>query len=644
VLNDFLLTELCLLLAFLFRLMWWPDQIVQTYWPVFIVTPVTVIFFLFRSDLYSSVTRHAGTEVLRVLARGISFGVLTALLVFFLYPISPPLPRSVLLLFWIFSVFLIHVSRLVAGSWLHGTPIPSLILDFAGGKPRRKHMGTRIAVYGAGRAGRQLASAMMQGNRYQPIVFLDDNPALVGEVVAGLKVFSPSDLPDLLKSYTDFQVLLAMPSVQRQRRHEIIRFLEQFDVHVRSVPSMEELVQGVVRVDDIREVDVVDILGRDVVPADMNLLRSELHSKTIIVTGAGGSIGSELCRQIVSYEPATLILLDHCEYSLYTRFSEIEEIQLRSGSACRILPLLGSVTNAAFLEEVFSVHRPDLVFHCAAYKHVPLVESNPFQGFCNNVIGTLILARCAMAKNVERVVLISTDKAVRPTNIMGATKRLSELALQAMSQLQQVNFSGLDAVLEESISSEVANNTSFVMVRFGNVLDSSGSVVPKFRKQIKEGGPITVTHPDVTRFFMTIPEAAQLVLQANGLGVSGDIFLLEMGDPVKIDDLAKKLIHLSGLSLKDEDNPEGDIEISYTGIRPGEKLHEELLINHTSLATSHPQIRKACENYIPWQGFCSLLIDLNEALNAKQPERIRALLGIPEIGYHEIETLDLKPD
>jgi UDP-N-acetylglucosamine 4,6-dehydratase len=635
-LNDFLLIELCLLLAFTFRLLWWPGQIVDVYWPVFLVTPATVLYFLYRSDLYSSVTRHVGTEVLRVSARGVSFGVLCALLAFFLYPISPPLPRSVLLLFWIFSVFFIQVSRLVAGSWLHGTPIPALILGIAGGGRQRKRRGTPVAVYGAGQAGRQLASALSQGNRYYPVAFLDDNPALVGEVVAGLKVFSPSDLPEIIKSHHDFEVLMAIPSVQRQRRHEIIRFLEPFDVHVRSVPSMEELVKGAVQVDDIREVDVVDILGRDIVPPDTGLLSESLRGKTIVVTGAGGSIGSELCRQIIAYEPDTLLLLDHCEYSLYTRFSEVEELHARTGSTCRVLPVIGSVTNGAFLDEVFAIYKPQLVFHCAAYKHVPLVEANAFQGFCNNVVGTLVLARCAMVCNIEKVVLISTDKAVRPTNIMGATKRLSELALQAISQLRQVSFAALEPLFEAPMPVELTNNTQFVMVRFGNVLESSGSVVPKFRKQIRAGGPVTVTHPDVTRFFMTIPEAGQLVLQANCLGESGDIFLLDMGEAIKIDDLAKKLIHLSGLSLKDDDNPEGDIEICYTGIRPGEKLYEELLIDHSSLPTSHPKIKKACESFIPWQEFCGLLVELKHALCAREEQKVQELLARPEIGYHSI--------
>lgn len=630
--NDFCLVELCLLFAFYLRLGWWPDEIITTYRPVFGVTPLCVLAFFYKLELYSSVTRYAGMEVLNVLARGISFGVLLVLLIFFLIPIQPPLPRSVLLFFWGFSILALFTSRLIAGRWLHGTSLPSMMMNFTGLQPRRKARGHPVAVYGAGSAGRQLASILQQGTRFIPVAFIDDDPLIQGEVVAGLKVYSPADLRDLVASRENFEVFLAMPSVGRHRRQEIIRFLETLDVRVSSVPSLDELARGLVRVEDIREVDVADILGRDTVPPDNSLLERTIRGRNIAVTGAGGSIGSELCRQILRHEPEKIILIDHSEFSLYTAFSELEVMISRAGSAVVIVPVLGSVTDGGLLEQVFKKYAVDTVYHAAAYKHVPLVEDNGYQGFHNNVIGTLILARSSMAAGVKRVVLVSTDKAVRPTNLMGATKRLAELVLQAIGQLRQVDFAGLEPC-GISGSQTFDNGTCFTMVRFGNVLDSSGSVIPKFRKQIRDGGPVTVTHPNVTRYFMTIPEAAELVLQANGLSEGGDVFILDMGKPVKIDDLARNLIHLSGLSLKDEDNPDGDIEICYTGIRPGEKLFEELLIDDTAQPTSHAKIWRANERVMPWNELVALLSRLAAAFRDESREEVHRLLDRPEIGY-----------
>jgi len=634
--NDLAVIELSLLLAFYFRLAWPPGEIFAFYAPVFVVTPLCVLLFLWRLGLYSAITRHAGVEVLSVLARGVSFGALLVLLVFFLMPAKYQLPRSVLLLFWIISIFALFSARLVAGRWLHGTPMSALVMQFAGWKQRRKPRGRPVVVYGAGAAGRQLASALREGSRFLPLAFVDDDRSLQGEVVAGLKVHSPGELRELVQSLdSELEVFLALPSVGRHRRQEIIRFLEPLDVHVRSVPSMDELARGLVRMDDIREVDVADVLGRDAVPPDLALLEASIKGKGIVVTGGGGSIGSELCRQILTYQPARLVVLDHCEFSLYTQFSDLEERVARGGSPVELVPVIGSVTDGRLLAKVFASHRIDTVYHAAAYKHVPLVEANGYQGFVNNVLGTLELAHSAMAAGVPQVVLVSTDKAVRPTNLMGATKRLAELLLQGLSQEKEVDFSGLHlcsgAVATPRVG--VANSTCFTMVRFGNVLDSSGSVIPKFRSQIRKGGPVTVTHRDVTRFFMTIPEAAELVLQANAMSEGGDVFILDMGQPVKIDDLARKLIHLSGLTLKNDNNPHGDIEICYTGIRPGEKLFEELLIDDTAMATSHPKILRASERVLPWPELKTLLVDLDAAFRDSDQARLAALLGRPEIGY-----------
>lgn len=632
-LNDFITIELCLLLAFYFRLNWWPDQILDTYWPVFLLTPVAMLLSLYKLDLYSSVTRHAGGEVLQVLARGVSIGVLVVLLVFFLYPISPPLPRSVLLFSWVLIIITGYYSRVVAGRWLHGAPLPSLMMELAGLRRNTNSRAEPVAVYGAGDAGKQLVRALQRGSKYLPVAFLDDDKNIQGEIVAGLKVYSPSELVELAAEYSAFNVFLALPSVGRSRRQQIIRYLEPFDVHVRSVPSMDELAQGLVSVGDVREVEVADILGRDIVPADKSILEQTISGKVVAVTGAGGSIGSELCRQILRFKPAVLLMLDHSEYGLYSQCSEIEDKAIRLNSGIRVVPIIGSVTDGDLLIRLFTEYQPEVIFHGAAYKHVPLVEGNGYQGFVNNVYGTLETARAAIACGVRRFVLISTDKAVRPTNFMGVTKRLSELLLQALSQLQVVDFTTMPYCSPCPSKAVLPNKTCFTMVRFGNVLDSSGSVIPKFRKQIRHGGPVTVTHPNVTRYFMTIPEAAELVLQANGLSSGGDIFLLEMGKPVKIDDLARKLIHLSGLTLKDENRPDGDIEISYTGIRPGEKLFEELLVDGKAHSTSHPKIKRANESAIPWAELVELLVDLENAFKRRDDERIRQLLSRKEVDY-----------
>ncbi|MGD9661880.1 MAG: polysaccharide biosynthesis protein [Porticoccaceae bacterium] len=639
--NDFLIIELALLAAFYFRLGWWPWDIVSAYSQVFVVAPLCVLFFFYKLDLYSSITRHAGVEVMSVLARGVSFGALLVLWIFFMVPVQPQLPRSVLVLFWVLSIFGLLSSRLIAGRWLHGTNVSNLMLEFAGWKNQKKERGKPVAVYGAGSAGRQLASALRQAKRFSPLAFIDDDPALQGEVVAGLKVYSPQELPELLANMSNFEIFLALPSVGRHRRQEIIRFLEPFDVHVRSVPSLDELTQGLVNVDDIRDVDVADILGRDPVPPIRALLEKTISGRNIVVTGAGGSIGSELCRQIFKYQPAKIILVDHSEFSLYNCSSELEELMVKLGQRLELVPVIGSVIDTELLMTLFKKYEVDTVYHAAAYKHVPLVENNGYQGFINNVFGTLSLAKAAMQAGVGRVVLVSTDKAVRPTNLMGATKRLAELVLQALSRLDTVDFSGLTIVGGHSgdLPEQVVNNTRFTMVRFGNVLDSSGSVIPKFRRQIREGGPVTVTHRNVTRYFMTIPEAAELVLQANGLSEGGDVFILDMGQPVKIDDLAQKLIHLSGLSLRDDNNPDGDIEIRYTGIRPGEKLFEELLIDHKALPTEHPKIWRANERVILWPELKLLLNALEQAFKANSQIQIQELLSIPEIGYQPSPTV-----
>jgi FlaA1/EpsC-like NDP-sugar epimerase len=423
------------------------------------------------------------------------------------------------------------------------------------------------------------------------------------------------------------EILLAVPSSSRGRRREILTLLEGFPLHVRSVPGFMDLASGRVKVDDIQEVDIADLLGRDPVPAQADLLEHCITGQSVLVTGAGGSIGSELCRQILALKPTTLLLFEHSEFNLYSILSELEPRIARESLSVRLLPILGSVRNQEKLLDVMKTWNVDTVYHAAAYKHVPMVEHNIAEGVLNNVIGTLNTAQAALQAGVSNFVLISTDKAVRPTNVMGSTKRLAELTLQALSrELAPVLFG------DQANVSRV-NKTRFTMVRFGNVLGSSGSVIPLFHKQIQSGGPLTVTHPKITRYFMTIPEAAQLVIQAGSMGLGGDVFVLDMGEPVKIVELAEKMIHLSGLSIRSEKNPQGDISIKFTGLRPGEKLYEELLIGDNVVATQHPMIMSANEDFLPWDVLKARLADLLVAIEEDDYARVRQLLRDTVSGY-----------
>nr|WP_280520207.1 nucleoside-diphosphate sugar epimerase/dehydratase [Acinetobacter sp. F-1] len=433
----------------------------------------------------------------------------------------------------------------------------------------------RIAIYGAGNAGQQVAATLNRSNEHVPIIFIDDNPSLNGQNIGGIQVFLPHTA---LKCFTKLkidEILIALPSVGRIRKSEIVKSLEPAHLKITEIPGLTKLVDGEIRISDIQEVDIIDLLGRDPVPPVAELLAKNIQDKVVMVTGAGGSIGSELCRQIIKNQPAKIIIYELTEFALYSIDKE-----LRLTASCDIIPILGSVLDERKLERVIEQYEIQTVYHAAAYKHVPLVECNPLAGLKNNAVGTAFSVNAAVKKGVETFVLISTDKAVRPTNVMGATKRMAELYCQAMAEAQ--------------------DQTQISIVRFGNVLGSSGSVVPLFKQQIAKGGPITVTDPEVTRFFMTIPEASQLVIQAGALGTGGDVFLLDMGEPVRIQDLARQMISLSGLKVREEKNPNGDIEIQYTGLRPGEKLYEELLIDEENTEiTSHKRILRSVEKHYP---------------------------------------------
>jgi FlaA1/EpsC-like NDP-sugar epimerase len=527
-----------------------------------IALPVFII-----SGLYRAIFRYSGWPALVTVSRAVAiYGLLYAAL--FTAVGFPEVPRTIGIIQPILLLLLVGTSRSFARLWL-GDQYQNIL---------RKVSRPKVLIYGAGSSGRQLAAAMANSHEMQVVGFLDDDSSVHGRVLNGQRIYRPSDLVNLVSTLHVTTVLLAIPNIGRKRRNEILSQIRDAQVSVRTLPSVIDLAQGRVSVTDLRELDIDDLLGREPVAPDEVLLAKTVRDKVVLVTGAGGSIGSELCRQILSLKPKKLLLVEQSEFGLYTIHQELEEKLIDMDTT--LVPLLASVQDEERIKEIMAGWQPDTVYHAAAYKHVPLVEHNPVEGIKNNVFGTLRVAQAATAYGVEDFVLISTDKAVRPTNIMGASKRLSEMALQAIAATHPI--------------------TKFSMVRFGNVLDSSGSVVPKFRQQIREGAAITLTHPEITRYFMTIPESAQLVIQAGAMAQGGDVFVLDMGHPVKIIDLARRMIELSGLSVRDEQNPDGDIPIEVTGLRPGEKLFEELLIGDNPLQTSHPLIMRAQDDFIAW--------------------------------------------
>ncbi|WP_137925098.1 nucleoside-diphosphate sugar epimerase/dehydratase, partial [Cupriavidus sp. 2SB] len=487
----------------------------------------------------------------------------------------------------------------------------------------------RMLIYGAGEAGVQTASALAVSRQFVLFGFIDDDRAKIGGTINGLDIMGPEDVESAVERMGITDILLAIPSMDRGGRNAIIGRLRDLPVHVRTLPGMADLASGRTTVHDFQELDVEDLLGRAPVAPNPHLLARNLAGKVVLVTGAGGSIGSELCRQIVLERPCQLVLVEHNEFGLYAIHHELVTLCADHGLEVELLPLLASVGNHGRMREICELYRPATVYHAAAYKHVPLVECNPSEGVMNNVFGTLTAARVAMETGVSLFVLVSTDKAVRPTNVMGATKRVAEMVLQAMSDSPVVAF----PIPGEASEQEVSNQTLFAMVRFGNVLGSSGSVVPLFRKQIRLGGPVTVTHKEVTRYFMTIPEAAQLVLQAGAMAHGGDVFVLDMGSPVKIVDLARRMVKLSGLTVRDESNPDGDIEISVTGLRPGEKLYEELLIGNSPGGTEHERIMKAHEDFVPWAKLMPILAEMRQAALDNNQEKMKSLLRTLVQGY-----------
>lgn len=552
------------------------------------------------SGLYRAIFRYSGWPALLAVARATGIYGLLYASIFTAIGVAG-VPRTVGIIQPILLLLFVGASRAFARLWL-GDQYQSIL---------RRAARPKVLIYGAGGAGRQLAAALANSHEMQVAGFLDDDDRLHGHVLNGQPIYNPVDLVNLVATLGIGHVLLAMPSIGRKRRNEILSHITSARVTVRTLPSLSDLAQGRVSVSDLQELDIDDLLGREPVAPNHILLARNILGKVVMVTGAGGSIGSELCRQILSVGPSTLLLIEQSEFALYGIHQELEE--KLAGGAVKLVPLLASVQDADRMHEIMSTWRPETVYHAAAYKHVPLVEHNPAEGVKNNVLGTLNTARAAMENGVTDFVLISTDKAVRPTNIMGASKRLAEMVLQALA----ANEPG----------------TKFTMVRFGNVLGSSGSVVPRFRQQIRDGGPITLTHPEITRYFMTIPEAAQLVIQAGAMAKGGDVFVLDMGESVRIMDLARRMVELSGLTVRDEDHPDGDIEIEITGLRPGEKLYEELLIGDNPKPTNHSRIMKAHEELLPWAELEPRLQALDMALNVNDIGVIRQMLQQLVAGY-----------
>jgi FlaA1/EpsC-like NDP-sugar epimerase len=596
--TDILLAWISLWAAFFVRLGSSPLVNPLDYLWLFLSASVITVVVFSWFGLYKTVLRYLNMENLVSIANAVIFSSLVLAFVLYLVRSDQLIPRALIFNYALINLVLVSVVRYSGRGFLTNEALLKVVSRTSNNKGRKPAL-----IYGAGEAGFQLFGLLEQDKEYFPVGFIDDDRQLAGRIIGGRRIYSSSSIQEIIDDTAAEDVLLAMPSISRVRRKEIIDKLEPFSLHVKVVPTLNQMAGGVLRVEDIHEVDIVDILGRDVVAPDQNLLSSCIANKAVMVTGAGGSIGSELCYQIMLQKPEVLIMFDHSEYNLY----QIEERLKKLASTTLLVVVLGSVKDKKTLEQVMTQYSVDTVYHAAAYKHVPIVESNIREGFINNVYGTLNTAQVAIKTGVENFVLISTDKAVRPTSIMGATKRIAEMILQSLTQEQSVAPHHIGAQVEDGFP----NNTRFAVVRFGNVLDSSGSVIPKFREQIARGGPVTVTHPKVTRYFMTIPEAAQLVIQAGSIGKGGEVFLLDMGESVRILDLAEKMIRLSGLKVK-SDEKDGDIEIEFCGLRPGEKLYEELLIGESVFRTSHPMIMGAEEENITWSEIVNFLDEINQ--------------------------------
>jgi len=577
------------------------------YFYLAIATTLSILVFA-RIGLYRALVLYMGLQSGFLVLQGVTIATCMLATSYFFSQTPLSTDFSILPIFWMIALLFIGGSRFVAKVFLQ-----SLIQNFRPKEP--------VIIYGAGSSGMQLVVALQNGEQYLPVAFVDDSHNMLGSTVHGIRVYNPNSLYELIERFSARQILLAIPSATHTERKEILNRLEHLPVHVKTVPDLFDMVSGKVGVDQVRDIDIEDLLGRDIVPPNPELLGACISGQSVMVTGAAGSIGSELCRLIININPRRLILLDSFEYGLYEIENELREKlkDIENGDKIEIVALLGSVCNRVQMESAIQSFSVDTVYHVAAYKQVPMVEKNIVEGVQNNIFGTLISAQVAEKYEVRNFVLISTDKAVRPTNFMGATKRFAEQVLQSIAQ------------------GECA--TRFSIVRFGNVLGSSGSVVPLFRKQISAGGPVTVTHPEVTRYFMTVQEAAQLVIQAGSMATGGDVFVLDMNEPIRIVDLAKKMVHLMGYDIKDENSYRGDIAIEYTGLRPGEKLHEELMIGESVTGTEHPKIVRAEEETLSWEVLQRLLDRLRKACSQIDLQEIKTVLMVAVDGFEPKEEV-----
>jgi FlaA1/EpsC-like NDP-sugar epimerase len=567
----------------------------QSIWWVFLAAPAIAIPVFIKFGLYRAIIRYLGMQAIWTVVKAtMLYEILFAILI--LMSNVQGVPRTVYAIQVILLLIIVGGTRLIARWWINS------MQNGSNHPARNKKLVPPVIIYGAGASGMQLASALKQSYQYRPVAFIDDAVEFHNHQINGLTVFPFIKLSHLIELHGVTDLFLALPSVARGRRNELIRLLEPFSLHVRTLPSLIDLADGKVNVSDIREVDIADLLGREAVEPIKDLLEANITNKVVMVTGAGGSIGSELCRTIIRLKPSSLVLYELNEFSLYAIEMELESLDI----GVPVFALLGNVQDQKRIESVCSRFNINTIYHAAAYKHVPMVEKNTSEGVRNNVFGTLSCVNAAIASKVETFVLISTDKAVRPTNTMGATKRFAELVLQGLAREQ--------------------SETRLIIVRFGNVLGSSGSVVPLFREQIANGGPITVTDSRIIRYFMSIAEAAELVIQAGAMGQGGDVFVLDMGEPIRIVDLAKRMIHLSGCIEKNKENPEGDIEITYTGLRAGEKLYEELLIGDKIADTNHSKIMRAEEKVISWLDLSNILPRLQNVNDQNNTEEVRAIL------------------
>jgi FlaA1/EpsC-like NDP-sugar epimerase len=606
VLADLVALPLALWSGFALRLSeWWPQEYLLASWKLFLVLPIIGIFIFMRLGLYRAIVRFMGAQAIWAVGKGVFLLALVLWSAAFVFQIDP-FPRSIPISFALAALVYVGGSRLLVRHYYHWAV---------------KHYENKQAVliYGAGGAGIQLATALSDGKEFYPVGFIDDDKALWGSTIKNLPVYNPNNAIALIEESSIKHVLLAVADASNSQRKKMLEIFEGYNVHIQTIPSMPELLAGKAAIDQVREVQIEELLGRDPVASLSKLMSKCITDKMVLVTGAGGSIGSELCRQIIQQKPKAIVLLESSEYFLYKIEQELNELLKAASLNVAIYALLGSVTNRDRIAKLIKHFSVDTIYHAAAYKHVPIVEHNVVEGAANNIFGTQVVAEEAAKAGVGHFILISTDKAVRPTNVMGATKRFAEMVLQQLATTKTA--------------------TIFSMVRFGNVLGSSGSVVPLFRRQIQEGGPVTVTHKDITRYFMTIPEAASLVIQAGSMAEGGDVFVLDMGEPVKIVDLATRMIQLSGLELQTDKNPDGDIHIQYTGLRPAEKLYEELLVGDNIVGTEHAKIMRANEDCLDADTLNSYLLDIQTAICIMDHSKVRSILEQAITGYRPHDTV-----